>query len=95
MKIRFPLAIQGYFRDGWNVVDIINYNTFMSVFIIRVCRIVKNTLDLCPIQFWGAKCPERAMVTRAHAPRQVWSMTLVGPLKEAQAALARGESGIT
>jgi hypothetical protein len=34
--LRLPLAVQGYFDDGWNMVDVVNYLVFFTAIGIRV-----------------------------------------------------------
>ena len=36
MALRFPLAVKGYFRDGWNYCDVLNYLLFFLSISLRI-----------------------------------------------------------
>ena len=36
LNLRLPLAVRGYFRDGWNYIDVINYGLFFLSISLRI-----------------------------------------------------------
>ena len=78
LRLRFPMAIKYYFRDGWNWVDSMNYTVFLISFGLRI-----NTLRLVPGigQVWGIEAELDEIQTRvAEVPKESADSMFFGTL---------------